>query len=129
MADEKGTFLKSTAPRLLIVLVFALLGASIGKVASLGMLPCAIGGGVIASIAVFVAALFSKPAETLEKLSPPSHLLWMRIAMIGGSVALCGWFVGVFVSYRMGYFVAAPGVLIGSAAVFIGFIVTVINRR
>lgn len=109
-------------PRIIIVAVAALVGASVGKVGFSDPLPFSLGGGVVAVIAVGIAGLFSPQTAKLEKSTPPQKLLGMRIATVGFVAATCGWLLTVFISQTFGFFLTASGIVIGFVGVAVHFI-------
>lgn len=98
---------------LAIVCVAAILGLSVAKVSTADPLTFSVGAAAIAAIAVGIATLFRKSTTSFETTTPPRKLLGMRIGMVGGVIALCGWLVAVFLSAMVGYYIAVLGVVTG----------------
>ncbi len=112
----------SIIPRLLIVSVAALFGASIGKVADFDQSYSAAFGGIIAAIAVGIGALFKTKTKELESTTPPRKLLGLRIGVIGFCVAAIGWLVAVYASQAAGFIFVATGIGIGFIGMGIHFV-------
>lgn len=121
--NEKTMKMSAIIPRLLIISVAALFGASIGKVADFDQSYSAAFGGIIAAIAVGIGALFKTKTKELENTTPPRKLLGLRIGVIGFCVAAGGWLVAVYVSQAAGFILVATGVGIG----FIGMGIHYVN--
>jgi len=109
-------------PRLLIIIVAALVGASIGKIAAFNQSYSAAGGGAIAAIAVGIGALFNPKTKELESTTPQKKFLGLRIGVIGFCVALAGWLVAVYASHPAGFILVATGVGIGFIGMGIHFV-------
>lgn len=124
-----GDKMKNLIPKVLIVLIAALVGTSIGKVTSFDLLLSATGGAVIAVIAVGIAALFGTKTSEIEKNIPPRQLLGMRIAVVGFIVAVFGWVITVFVSQSVGYFMTATGIITGQVGIVVHFFNMFWNRK
>ncbi len=105
--------MQSIIPRLLIISVAALVGASIGKVAAFDQGYSAAGGGIIAAIAVGIGALFDTKTKEVERTTEPRKLLGLRIGVVGGCVAVGGWVVAVYASQPVGFMLATTGIGIG----------------
>ena len=99
--------------RLVIILVAALVGASIGKVGFSDPVTFSVGGGIIAAVVVGIVSLFTPRISKFEKSMPPKKLLGLRIGTCGFMIALCGWLIAVFISRVVGFYFGATGVIIG----------------
>lgn len=100
----------------MVALGAALVAHSVATVASLATLPLALGGAAIGAVA-FAVALAFRPAVVTVESSHGKRLLGLRIATVGFCIALSGWFVMVYLSSQLGFWVAACGVAIGFVGV------------
>ncbi|ADO00797.1 hypothetical protein Gbem_4096 [Citrifermentans bemidjiense Bem] len=112
----------SIIPRILIISVAALFGASIGKVADFDQRYSAAFGGIIAAIAVGIGALLNTKTKELENTTPPKKLLGLRIGVIGFCVAASGCIVAVYTSQSAGFILAATGIGTGFVGMGIHFV-------
>lgn len=112
----------SILPRILIISVAALFGASIGKVADFDQRYSAAFGGIIAAMAVGIGALFNTKTKELENTTAPRKLLGLRIGVIGFCVAASGWIVAVYTSQSAGFILAATGIGTGFVGIGIHFV-------
>lgn len=123
MNENKQTMkIPSIIPRILIICVVALFGASIGKVADFDQSHSAAVGGIVAAIAVGIGALLEKKTKELESTTPSRKLLGMRIGVIGFCVAASGWIVAVYASQSAGFMLAATGIGTGFVGVGIHYV-------
>lgn len=120
--NVKPIKMQSIIPRLLIISVAALVGASIGKVAAFDQSYSAAGGGIIAAIAVGIGALFNPKTKELERTTPTRRLLGLRIGIIGFCVAVGGWLVTVYASQPAGFILAASGIGVGFVGMGIHYV-------
>ena len=112
-SNEKTIKIQPIIPRVAIIFVAALVGASLGKVGDFDQVYSAVCCGIIAAVAVEIGVLFKARHEVLEKTTPPSKLLGLRVGVIGFCVALGGWLVAVYASQAAGFILVATSVGIG----------------
>jgi len=105
--------IQSIVPRAAIIFAFALVGASLGKVGEFDQMYSAVCGGIIAAIAVGIGALLDTKTKEIERTTEPRKLLGLRIGVVGGCTAICGWVVAVYASQPVGFMLVASGIGIG----------------
>jgi hypothetical protein len=105
-----------------VVIVCGVFGHSIGTVSGENggeSLRWALGGGVIGILGLVLSIALRPFVKNLEASRPPAQLLGMRIATLGGLLALSGWLIAIYVNGRVGYWVVALGVSIGGAGILV----------
>lgn len=103
---------------LAIVAFAAVFGLALAKVTAGDPWFLSLGAAGIAVIAIGIAALFARPTASFEQDTSPRKLLGMRIATVGGLVALSGWVITVLLSANVGFYVVVLGFVVG----FSGFV-------
>ncbi len=107
---------------LVVVIVCGILGHSIATVSGENAgesLRWALGGGAIAVLGLLLSVAVRPFVRNLEASRPPAQLLGMRIATVGGLLALSGWLIAVYLNGRVGYWVVALGVSTGGAGILV----------
>src|SRR6185503_17321067 len=106
---------------LAIIAVFTLFGLSLAQVAGGDAWLLSGGAAVIAVVAIGIASLFQRQTASFEQTTPSRKLLGLRIGVIGGACAFCGWMIAVFLWHRIGYYVVVCGILGGLIGISIHF--------
>ena len=98
---------------LAVLVIVALLGASLAKVGGGNQWLFAVVAVVFATIALCIGRIFRGLTSSFERNTPPRKLLGMRVAMIGFLIATLGWLVGVYIYGPLGFYLAGAGIVAG----------------
>jgi hypothetical protein len=79
----------------------------------------AVGGAILGAIGAVAGILARGPTREWEQSRSPRQLIGLRIATVGGIVAMVGWLVVVFLSSVVGRWIALVGIVSGGAGLII----------
>jgi len=89
-----------------------------------------VGGALIGFIAVLIGHLTRKMSQEIEsKHKHDDRFSLLRIGVIAFCIAILGWLIAVFFSVKVGWIIAAFGVIIGCLVFLIFFSRTFSSRK